>query len=1026
MKQTFENRTVDLNHVRQNSIVLLDLDRPLSETVFQQEYQMASHLIDKIIQRNQDRNAASREQTAVGSYGYTDLQTAIPFIGDRGTGKTSMMISVWSWLKRYASSEQKELFKLTGNPQFICLEMIDAGKLQGSEDVLEIILSRLLSYLQENNRDYTGRRPDYRELYKKIDVLYRDLIRIHWSDGPKMEEAGLLQLQAIADSQKTREQFRELIQEFVKTIGGDHTFLVIALDDIDMYQGSRRNGSQNDSQNGSQNSSNDKFILLEQIYNYLRAPNLILLLTYNETILRRICMGHFSQLYQDSEMIEENGSIAKMDVEVLTRQYLTKLFPHEQRVYLPDFMRIASMNQVNLYINPKIDGKIIPPFDKEKQNSGLDSAPVNVKEFMLRLIAYRTGVYYDIKGNKKHFFEPRNLRELGSMIQVLDGMEEIPGKEDPKYIEKLEEAWAQNRQTLLNYLYNQFSEDHLNREEHYAFSQLCMLPLFRQNREFIDDVRRRYGYVKTESQTKQKEERSTYSYGEMLQHIYCSTRNENGLVRFRKEYIHCLLGTHSVILNQTAQIQESQNEWMKLIGSSIAGNWANKMLPKVINIPEDQYGRETEISGVGSLHLPASTFFELRLPCKLYHALFYMAGMAEFKNTNCEDAEEIVCSFLEAMVLMGMFFTGFPKNGLQLKLHLGITKGNPSTLKVTVKAGSSEYLCFNALNFVSNLFLSSHPHSSCTVNGKNSTYLEYIRKQLEDLGDSIAKLVSNQGAFYFKQIKDAQDTQICLSKQIEEAKEQRFSRMDRWQKQLEEEKEKAQAAEQILINIFGKTENEIKEKIEGFRKDEESFEVNDTSRQQFVNYWKHYLNKVVGELESGKDSADSGEGENPTTIWKKKDFSEETRDWKEKYGKKLFVFPIQQFDMSYNILKRLAHPDYYDREIPTDTELSEAYDYFASLFQSLGNQLDEQDRAYCLEENEGFGKAYRDSVFYQRFIALADPKPSHSAGKRQPGSDEPEGSCLRVLFTEMLEQAIKQKATRENVTSGISGSALLL
>ena len=277
-----------------------------------------------------------------------------------------MMLSVWNFLKQHYDFPQNEQFKdikFIKDTNFICLDMIDAGKLQSSEDILEIILSRLLNYLQENNQDRSGRRADYRELYKKIDFLYKDLARIHWSDGPKMEEAGLLQLQAIADSQKTSEQFRELIQEFVKTVGGDRTFLVIALDDIDMYQGSRRNGPQSGLQCSLQNSSNDKFILLEQIYNYLRAPNLILLLTYNETILRRICMGHFFQLYQDSKIIED-GSVAKMDVEVLTRQYLTKLFPHEQRVYLPDFMRIASMNQVNLYIVPKIDGKIIPPFDK--------------------------------------------------------------------------------------------------------------------------------------------------------------------------------------------------------------------------------------------------------------------------------------------------------------------------------------------------------------------------------------------------------------------------------------------------------------------------------------------------------------------------------------------------------------------------------------------------------------------------------------------------------------------------------------
>lgn len=1015
MERSFENRTVDIDRVRQNSIVLLDFNQPLSETIFQQEYQTAIRLIEGIIRRSASIKTEKADRldtySRIRSYGYSDMQTAIPFIGDRGTGKTSMMLSVWNFLKQHYDFPQNEQFKdikFIKDTNFICLDMIDAGKLQSSEDILEIILSRLLNYLQENNQDRSGRRADYRELYKKIDFLYKDLARIHWSDGPKMEEAGLLQLQAIADSQKTSEQFRELIQEFVKTVGGDRTFLVIALDDIDMYQGSRRNGPQSGLQCSLQNSSNDKFILLEQIYNYLRAPNLILLLTYNETILRRICMGHFFQLYQDSKIIED-GSVAKMDVEVLTRQYLTKLFPHEQRVYLPDFMRIASMNQVNLYIVPKIDGKIIPPFDKENQDQGLNSTPVNVKEFMLRLIAYRTGVYYDIKGNKKHFFEPRNLRELGSMIQVLQGMKEIPDKGTK---EEIEGVRAQNRQMLLNYLYNQFSEDHLNREEYYAFSQLCMLPVFRQNREFIDDVRRRYGYVKAEIQTKQKEERSTYSYGEMLKHIYRSTRNENSLVCIRKEYIHCLLGTHSVILNQTAQIQESQNEWMELIGSSIAGSWADDMLPDVINVPENQYGREAEISGAGSIHLPASTFFELKLSSKLYGALFCLAG-CQISNCTEADAEKEICAFIEAMVLLGMFFTGFPKNGLQLKLHLGMTKGDQPTLKVTVKAGSSEYLCFNALNFVINSYLSTHTHSSCTVDGKNATYLEYIKKQLEDLGNNIAELVSSQENFYFKQIKDAQDQYDDFSKQIEEAKEQRFSRMDRWQKQMEEEKEKEQAAKWILTKFFSKQEDDINQTIETFRKEKKCFEIDDTPKQNFINHWECCLNKEVGELESGNESTD------PNTIFGR------IKDWKGKYGNRLFAFPIQQFDMSYNILKRLAHPDYYDREIPTDTGLSEAYDYFVSLFQSIGNQLDEQDRAYCLEENEGFAKAYRDSVFYRRFVDLANSEPSQTSSQGQLETNEPTGSCLRILFTEMLEHAIQGKAARENVTSIFSGSVPL-
>ena len=197
MERSFENRTVDLDRVRQNSIVLLDLNQPLSETIFQQEYQTAIRLIEGIIQSNaslkNEKADLLNTQSRVRSYGYSDMQTAIPFIGDRGTGKTSMMLSVWTFLKQHSVFFQSGKLGKLKDTKFICLEMIDAGKLQGSEDILEIILSRLLSYLQENNQDSSGRRADYRELYKKIDSLYKALARTHWSDGSKVEEASLLQ-----------------------------------------------------------------------------------------------------------------------------------------------------------------------------------------------------------------------------------------------------------------------------------------------------------------------------------------------------------------------------------------------------------------------------------------------------------------------------------------------------------------------------------------------------------------------------------------------------------------------------------------------------------------------------------------------------------------------------------------------------------------------------------------------------------------------------------------------------------------
>lgn len=1005
INQTLENRIVDLDRVRQNNIVPLDLGKPLNETIFQQEYQTAIRLINEIVQRSQDYQEKKKScDSQEYLYKWTELQTAVPFIGDRGTGKTSMMVSVWNWLKKYPCCAEDQQFKLKDDPRFICLDMIDAGKLQGLEDMMEIILSRLLSYLQEHNQDCTGKRFDYRELYKKIDFLYKDLARTHWSYESKEEEAGLLQLQAIADSQKTSEQFRELVQEFAKTVGRDRTFLVIALDDIDMYQGSYRNGLQS--------KSSAKFILLEQIYNYLRTPNLILLVTFNETILRQTCIDHFRCLCIDPKEIKKDSSVAQQDVEALTRQFLSKLFPHEQRVYLPDFTRVASMNQVNLYIDPRIEREAIPPFKKNLEG---DPEQINVKEFMLRLIAYRTGIYYDIKGNKKHFFEPRNLRELGSMIRVLEDVKEIPEKGTK---EAREATQAQNRQMLLNYLYNQFSEDHLNREEYFAFSQLCTLPIFRQNRDFIDKV------SGSNSETTPKERRTAYSYGEMLKSIYISTRNKTGVSYFSKEFIHCLLGTHSVILNQTARSYQSQDEWMKLIGSSIAGSWANDMLPVVVNSPEGQIGKEVEQGKIGSIHLPAQTFFELKLPSKLYFALFCIAGC---KNTGFKpaDAEKEVCSFIEAMVLLGMFFTGFPKNGLQLWLCPEMTKELNPVLKMTVKASSLEYLCFNAFNFVINSYLSSHPHTSCTVNGEKATYLEYIRKQLEDLGQSIAAIITNEEGFYVNQIRSARQYYNKMNYEIkertEERKKQAYTQIEVSEKQVEDEKEKEKIAKWILNRFFGVTDNQIEYKVGDIA---DKIIVPNTQKL-FIKRWNNLLDNVIGESKPKYALISLHEVVERQFTLENNSFWDKIEKWEQDHKNRRFTFPIQQFDMSYNIIKRLAHPAYYDRDIPTEIELSEAYDYFVSLYQSIENQLKEQDRVYCLAEEESFAKPYQDSVFYQRFVALANPKLSQTSGQNQLQGDLSE-SYLRTLFTEMLEQAVWENAARENAKTTFSRSDPLL
>lgn len=163
-KISAERRLVSLNHVRQNNIVVTKLENRLRETVFDQEYRQAALAIHEILRRNaeeqknltrSDRQFRLLNSERLNST-YSEFQTAVPFIGDRGSGKTSVMYSVLRRLDNYnevpPEDESENAFSLgeeNRDVRFVTLDMIDVNVLKRTEDLLEIILSRLLALLED-------------------------------------------------------------------------------------------------------------------------------------------------------------------------------------------------------------------------------------------------------------------------------------------------------------------------------------------------------------------------------------------------------------------------------------------------------------------------------------------------------------------------------------------------------------------------------------------------------------------------------------------------------------------------------------------------------------------------------------------------------------------------------------------------------------------------------------------------------------------------------------------------------------
>lgn len=144
-KDTFR-RIVNLDRVCQNNIVVENFGSDNS-SVFRQEYAQAANIIDSILRLNKEKKEKKNEALNVKA----EYQTVVPFIGERGTGKTSAMCSVLRALKTSPETFLASL-KETNDVGFICMDMIDINSMKPNENLMEIVLAQMLAYMQNQEK----------------------------------------------------------------------------------------------------------------------------------------------------------------------------------------------------------------------------------------------------------------------------------------------------------------------------------------------------------------------------------------------------------------------------------------------------------------------------------------------------------------------------------------------------------------------------------------------------------------------------------------------------------------------------------------------------------------------------------------------------------------------------------------------------------------------------------------------------------------------------------------------------------
>ena len=580
-----QEKVIDLKNFLQKGIIYED-EMKFHDSLFSDVYSQAAKMIENIVVDNREIRYGHRGGKQA------EIENVISFIGRRGTGKTSAMLSFCDALSNYGSGINQMNYNAIGfsddadmrNVRFEVLDCIDASLLESWERILPPVLANMLTRLENTTKQELQDRDDYiyRELVQRLEEVYDGFITLTNNGKKRDEYSSYEQLRNIASSQKLRKAFSNLVDKYLKynmkeTFGkGVESYLVIVIDDLDM---SHYNASLD-----KKTINNKSYEMMKDIYEYLSIPGIIVVTAYNHDNLYQHCMHFFSNCNKGNdfepkvELCETKTiSISRTIVnENIASQYMQKVLPPVLRVYMPSW-RKRDYNFFKISIG---DNNFKPDIFQKYRKKGKHI--FTVKQLIFILFEQASGLYFDYEGKKLHFLEPDSLRSLYTQLQLL--LFSNMGKNSLKYIDEndeicwnLKEDISKIQKKIKNDAYFRFVREKLEYvPEKRMFESWLSVPVDRRGQEIVRELRKETPKLgknikKKIRAYKMEHERTIfdwsriseiydinfvidrlkdnsevkYSYAELIHSIYHMTRNEK---KYSKELVECVLYTYNIHL----------------------------------------------------------------------------------------------------------------------------------------------------------------------------------------------------------------------------------------------------------------------------------------------------------------------------------------------------------------------------------------------------------------------------------------------------------------------------------------------
>ena len=414
-----------------NKRIVFDFDndnRPIGEsdvegTLFEPQYKQALRQID-IYLKELDMEKTEKEERdrsikkADTEYIPDDIDynnNIFSFIGGRGTGKTSCMISVATMLQG-KSKVVKDSYDNIAKASFTTIDLIDPAYFDKSHNLLSLFLAKLYKSYAERveNENYTEvSRSDkqeflriYREAHAQLHRLFNEKDNKDFSDEDLMEY-----VEDVSASVNLKRTIQDLVDAYFKCFGWKDMILILRVDDVDM-----------DIHHASE--------MIESMRKYFVQPNILVFVSCDIEQLEKIKSGDFRKELEDKEVTMWHRELAD--------RYLAKVFPHSHRIQMPE---PASYHTRPLLVKGTFKTTAGADVDTDEIQDDRDTKEkktyrkfVTVKQAIPELILRKTRYLFYNTNYYESYIVPRNLRELRQLMKLLITMRDYDNtKDEPRH-----------------------------------------------------------------------------------------------------------------------------------------------------------------------------------------------------------------------------------------------------------------------------------------------------------------------------------------------------------------------------------------------------------------------------------------------------------------------------------------------------------------------------------------------------------------------------------------------------------------